>query len=387
MFLIDKYSDMINNTNFDESIINNVYDKVNIILEKQKKIKKVKTIKDKIEILKNNNTNISHMVFYGIKGNSKEILVNKILGKIFGEKNIKLDMVEYEINGYGNVKTKVEIKQSKNHIVIEPNNNGFDKYLIQEVVKTYSTTAFLNITKKSKDFKFVVINKIDKLSEYAQASLRRTIEMVSDKCKFIFICDQLSRIIEPLRSRCILFRIPLMNETNIFKILLDISINEKIKISSKDIHNIIKDSGNMINNAIWNLELFKNNYSFNNNWKDLLNKLADDIFSITTLTDKQFNSKLFDFSKKARETFYLLFITNLEIKEIFRKLMKLLLMKCDNINIKLRIIEITSIFEKRISTGTRYIIHFEAYLMRILYLLYQYKHGKDFCYDLDSLEL
>lgn len=387
MFLIDKYSHLINNTDFDENIINNVYDKVNMIIEKQKKVKKAKTIKDKIKLIKTDNTNISHMIFYGIKGNSKEILVNKILGKIFGEKNIKLDMVEYEINGYGNVKTKVDIKQSKNHIVIEPNNNGFDKYLIQEVVKTYSTTDVLNITKKSKGFKFVVINKIDKLSEYAQASLRRTIEMVSDKCKFIFICDQLSRIIEPLRSRCILFRIPLMNEKMIFKIMLEIAINEKINISSKDIRTIIKDSDYMINNAIWNLELYKNNYSFNNNWKDLLNKLANDIFSITTLTDKQFNSKLFEFSKKARETFYLLFITNLEIKEIFRKLMKLLLMKCDDINIKLRIIEITSIFEKRISTGTRYIIHFEAYLMRILYLLYQYKHGKDFCYNLDSLEL
>ena len=302
MFLIDKYSHLINNTDFDENIINNVYDKVNMIIEKQKKVKKAKTIKDKIKIIKTDNTNISHMIFYGIKGNSKEILVNKILGKIFGEKNIKLDMVEYEINGYGNVKTKVEIKQSKNHIVIEPNNNGFDKYLIQEVVKTYSTTDVLNITKKSKGFKFVVINKIDKLSEYAQASLRRTIEMVSDKCKFIFICDQLSRIIEPLRSRCILFRIPLMNEKMIFKIMLEIAINEKINISSKDIRMIIKDSDYMINNAIWNLELYKNNYSFNNNWKDLLNKLANDIFSITTLTDKQFNSKLFEFSKKARET-------------------------------------------------------------------------------------
>ena len=41
--------------------------------------------------------------------------------------NIKLGLVEYEINGYGNVKSRVNIKQSKYHILIEPNNNGFDK--------------------------------------------------------------------------------------------------------------------------------------------------------------------------------------------------------------------------------------------------------------------
>ena len=47
-------------------------------------------------------------------------------------------MVEYTISGYGNSKTKVKIKQSKYHIVIEPNSNGFDKYLIQEIIQNYA---------------------------------------------------------------------------------------------------------------------------------------------------------------------------------------------------------------------------------------------------------
>ena len=69
---------------------------------------------------------------------------------------------------------------------------------------------------------------------------------------------------------------------------------------------------------------------------------------------------------RTREIFYLLFTTNIEITDIIRKFMNMLLGKCDSLNLKLRIIEITSIFEKRISTGTRYIIHFEAYMMRII---------------------
>tara|TARA_B100000767_G_C19773315_1_gene541255 strand:- start:1835 stop:2998 length:1164 start_codon:yes stop_codon:yes gene_type:complete len=387
MFLIDQYKNLINNSESNEEILNNVYNSTNDKLLKLEKIKKKKTLKKKIDILKKDKVNISHMIFYGKKGNSKEIIVNKLLEKIYGKNDIKLDLVEYEINGYGNVKTRVNIKQSKYHIVIEPNNNGFDKYLIQEVVKRYSNTEVLNITRKSKPFKFVVINKIDKLSEYAQASLRRTIELVSDKCKFIFICDQLSRIIEPLRSRCILFRIPLLTDKMIFKVLLEISIAEKINITSKQISNIINTSDNMITTAIWNLELFKNNYNYDYNWKNLIKELVNEIFKITTQTDNKFNNNLLKFIKFSRITFYLLFTTNIEITDIFRKLMIQLLNKCQDINIKLRILDITSIFEKRISTGTRYIIHFEAYLMRILYLLFKSKHGKDYHYSLDCLEM
>ena len=387
MFLIDKYSHLINNSQFNDEILNNIYNQVNDSTKKLEKLKKAKTLQEKIDIIKEKTNNLANMIFYGKKGNSKEIIVKRLLEKIFGKKETKLDMVEYEICGYGNVKTKVNIKQSKYHIVIEPNNNGFDKYLIQEVVKKYSNTEILNITKRSKPFKFVVINKIDKLSDYAQASLRRTIELVSDKCKFIFISDQLSRIIEPLRSRCILYRVPLLSHQMIFKIILQICISEKIKISSKMINNIIKKSDNMINISIWNLELYMSNFYYNKNWEKLLNELVNNVYSITEQDDETFNDNLYKFVMRTREIFYLLFTTNIEITDIIRKFMNMLLGKCDSLNLKLRIIEITSIFEKRISTGTRYIIHFEAYMMRLLYLLYQYKHGNDFHYNLDCLEL
>lgn len=387
MFLIDKYSHLINNSQFNDIILNNIYDQISNTSKKLKKLKKTKKLIDKIKVITANNINLSHMIFYGKKGNSKEIIVKKLLEKIYGKKDTKIGLVEYEICGYGNVKTKVNIKQSKYHIVIEPNNNGFDKYLIQEVVKKYSNTRILNITKKSKPFKFVIINKIDKLSDYAQASLRRTIELVSDKCKFIFICDQLSRIIEPLRSRCILYRVPLLAHNMIFKIILQICLNEKIKINSSKINEIIDKSNYMINQSIWNLELYKNNFNYDDNWNKLLIELVDNIFNIIIQSEKEFNKSLYIFVKRSREIFYLLFTTNLEITDIIRKFMNMLLLKSNNINIKLRIVEITSIFEKRISTGTRYIIHFEAYLMRILYLFYQHKNGHDFQYNLDCLEI
>ena len=118
----------------------------------------------------------------------------------YSKKAIELQDVEYTISGYSNTKTKVFIKQSKYHIVIEPNNNGFDKYLIQDIIQDYARSQILNICKKMKLFKIVVIDKIDNLNYYAQASLRRTMEKYANTCKFIFISNQLSKIIEPLKN-------------------------------------------------------------------------------------------------------------------------------------------------------------------------------------------
>ena len=57
------------------------------------------------------------------------------------------------------------------------------------------------------------------------------------------------------------------------------------------------------------------------------------------------------------------------------------------IKLKLRIIEITNLFELRISQGTRHIIHLEAYVIRILFLLYKHKNGSEYYYNLDNLEI
>ena len=87
----------------------------------------------------------------------------------------------------------------------------------------------LNIFKTKRKFKIVLINCVDNLSYYAQASLRRTMEKYANTCKFIFICDQLSKIIEPLRSRCLCVRVPVPDNLAIY-ILFKITNKEKLWI-------------------------------------------------------------------------------------------------------------------------------------------------------------
>jgi replication factor C subunit 3/5 len=251
MFLIDKYFKDSTNYVWHQSIIEKIlesFDNHNEIYSKLKntdnhEVSRIINILDS-GILRF--ANFQHLVVYGKPGSGKEFLVDKLLERIYNKENTELNEIEYIINGYGNSKTKVLIKQSKFHIVIEPSSNGFDKYLIQEIIQNYAKSELLNIIKYRKLFKIVIINKIDNLSYYAQASLRRTMEKYSESCKFIFICDQLSKIIEPIRSRCILFRTSLPTNEQILETLLHISDKDNINISLENYNEIITNSENCI---------------------------------------------------------------------------------------------------------------------------------------------
>jgi replication factor C subunit 3/5 len=56
-------------------------------------------------------------------------------------------------------------------------------------------------------FKVVVINDADTLSRQAQAALRRTMEKRSQACRIILVSESLSKLIGPVRSRCLCLRV------------------------------------------------------------------------------------------------------------------------------------------------------------------------------------
>ena len=52
-----------------------------------------------------------------------------------------------------------------------------------------------------------MLTEVDRLSRQAQAALRRTMEKYSGSCRLILVCDNQSKIIDPVRSRCLGIRV------------------------------------------------------------------------------------------------------------------------------------------------------------------------------------
>lgn len=202
---------------------------------------------------------IPHLIFYGPEGSGKRTLIKIFLEMLFDETINDTTDVAYNVVGSGNKPSDEIIKQSNYHIVLEPKGTNFDRYLIHDVVKLYAKRLSLGIFKTKRPFKLVLINNADNLSNNAQYSLRRTMEIYSDKCRFIMWCKSLSKIIKPLRSRCKCLSVPAPNDDELMLYTLCIAKRENINVSVTKFNHIVTMSDGNIKSALWYLELYKNN--------------------------------------------------------------------------------------------------------------------------------
>ena len=73
---------------------------------------------------------------------------------------------------------------------------------VRTTIKQYARTSPLG----NVGFKILFLDEADNLTSEAQASLRRMMERYSASCRFVLSCNYSSRIIEPIQSRCAVFR-------------------------------------------------------------------------------------------------------------------------------------------------------------------------------------
>ncbi len=93
------------------------------------------------------------------------------------------------------------------------------------------------------DFKIIFLDESDSLTPEAQQALRRTIESFSGVCRFILSCNYSSRIIEPIQSRCAVFRLRGLGENDVKTYLSRIISGEKLKADTDGINAIYEISG------------------------------------------------------------------------------------------------------------------------------------------------
>lgn len=219
---------------------------------------------------------IPHMTLYGRAGIGKSstanILVNELKAK---------DRTLYINCGYDN---NVDVVRTR--------------------IKSFCDSKF-------EDFKVIILDESDSLSKNsgngssAQDALRNVIEENQDDSRFILTCNNIQKIIEPIKSRCIPLNIS-FTQDDIFKRVIEILKSEKIKVCKENLiafrENVIKKLFPDIRRIINELELWTVSSELipmNSNYSNDLNKLVEYIITTTdyktirkTVMDneEQFNS-------------------------------------------------------------------------------------------------
>ena len=107
--------------------------------------------------------------------------------------------------------------------------------IVRGKIKDFARTAPIGKTQ----FKIIFLDEADSLTSDAQAALRRTIERYTHICRFILSVNYSSRIIEPIQSRCTVFRFRPIKADDIKKYMRKIASNEKLEITPDGLETLI----------------------------------------------------------------------------------------------------------------------------------------------------
>ncbi|MFA4887804.1 MAG: replication factor C small subunit [Candidatus Nanoarchaeia archaeon] len=157
--------------------------------------------------------NIPHMLFMGKPGIGKTTLAGIVAHELFGE--------------------------DKAHNFLELNSSderGID--VVRMKVKDFARTKALT----EGATKVIFLDECDALTREAQQALRRTMETYASSCRFILSCNFSSKIIDPIKSRCAIFKFKPLNKENLKELVKEIAINEGLTISEETADLLINEA-------------------------------------------------------------------------------------------------------------------------------------------------
>ncbi len=158
--------------------------------------------------------NMPHLLFAGPAGVGKTTLALVIARELFGE-SWRQNFVELNAS----------------------DERGID--VIRIKVKDFARTKALGDV----PFKIIYLDECDALTKEAQQALRRTMENYTATCRFILGCNYSSKIIDPIQSRCAVFRFKPLPREELLKIVDKIIKEEGLSIDDKAKAALIEVSG------------------------------------------------------------------------------------------------------------------------------------------------
>jgi len=218
------------------------------------------------------NKNHSNIIIYGIKNSGKTLLIKTVLNDIF------------DINKYNNKILLFEnVYYEKSHIhyyfdLKKVNNNlKFIKF-IKNIVESYN--YFIN------EYNYIILDNFEDLSIINQNKLRVIFEKSIYTTKIIIITNKFNKIIEPLKSRFINFRIPIHNLTDKYIYFKNLLLKNNLIINDFILNEILKKHNNLNYNFINILSYLKTGIINNDIYDEIILKYMKIIKSNNNLQKK-----------------------------------------------------------------------------------------------------
>lgn len=274
---------------------------------------------------------LPHLLFAGSPGTGKTTTALVVARELYGENGVRGNFLELNAS----------------------DDRGID--IIRTHIKEFAKLKSL----ADIPYKIICLDEADSLTKEAQQALRRTMERYSGSCRFILACNEISKLIDPIQSRCVIFKFKPLSESALRELLQKVAKLESLKINkeTEDLLVLISkgDTRKLLNTMQATASISKE-FSV-----DIINEILDYVNpkDVKEMIDFAISGDFF----KARDSMVKLKtlrgLTGLEIlKEIYKQVIE---MDLDS-KLKIKIVDRIATIEFRIVEGSDEELQLEALL-------------------------
>ncbi|TGO68256.1 hypothetical protein BOTNAR_0027g00120 [Botryotinia narcissicola] len=181
-------------------------------------------------------SNLPHMLIYGPPGTGKTSTVLALAKELYGPELMKSRVLELNASDERGIS------------------------IVREKVKDFARMQLSNPSPAYRQkypcppYKIIILDEADSMTQDAQSALRRTMETYSRITRFCLICNYVTRIIDPLASRCSKFRFKSLDKGNAVVRVREIADKEGVRLEEGAVEALIKCSEGDLRKAITYLQ-------------------------------------------------------------------------------------------------------------------------------------